>query len=72
MDAWAEPLKAVVSAENGKPVKMRKKATTKCGLYWKIPCGTEVEVLKEGGAWCRIRAMGRTGYMMREFLKMER
>jgi len=66
-----EPGKAIVSAPNGGTVKLRNRASTQCGLYWDIPSGTEVQVLKEGSRWWRIRALGRTGYMMREFLQTD-
>ena len=65
-----EPVYATVYAENGKPVKMRQKPSTKCNLYWEIPCGEVVEVMSVDGDWSEIKYNGQTGYMMTSFLQM--
>lgn len=59
---------AVVFAENGKPVKMRKNPSKACDIYWKVPCGDEVLVNKWGDEWSMIEWDGMTGYMMTSFL----
>ena len=68
-----EPLpeheKAIVYADNGKPVNFRKRANTLGALIDRIPCGDEVEVLDDMGEWCQIEWTGTTGYMMSKFLK---
>ena len=70
-----EPMTAVVYAENGKPVKMRKEPSTKCDLYDPVPCGAVVEVLEKDcvtnldGVWSKISYGTRNGwYMMSKFL----
>lgn len=60
---------AVVYAENGKPVKMRAKPSTSCKTYWEIPCGTVVDVIREGDEWTQIAYNDKDGYMMSQFLK---
>jgi hypothetical protein len=62
-----EPIKpgaAVVTATNGKPVRMR----TEPGgtVIANLPVGTEVEIVQTDGEWCKIRA---DGWMMSKFLK---
>ena len=64
-----EPQYATVVSENGKPVKMRAKPSTKCSLYWEVPVGSEVMVYEWGDQWSRIRWAGQDGYMMTEFLR---
>ena len=73
-----EPDRAVVVAENSKPVKMRAKPTQDCGLYWEVPVGSEVDVYeweasvdKKGQTWSKISWAGQGGYMIKEFLQPE-
>lgn len=73
-----EPDRAVVVAENGKPVKMRAKPTQDCGLYWEVPVGSEVDVYeweasvdKKGQTWSKVNWAGQGGYMIKEFLQPE-
>ena len=65
--------KAVVYADNGKPVKMRAKPSSNCKLYWNVPCGTILDVLDWGDTWSNVRGQTedgyKTGYMMKKFLK---
>ena len=63
-----EPQFAVVTAENGKPVKMRAKPSTSCKLYWEVPCGSIVIVDEWGAEWSKITWDDRMGYMMTKFL----
>ena len=60
---------AIVVSENGKPVKMRAKPSTKCRLYWEVPVGSEVLILAWEDNWCHIMWAGQTGYMMSAFLR---
>ena len=56
----------------GSTVKMRKKPTTQCALYDKVPVGAQVEMLQKGATWTKIVYGRRHGwYMMTKFLKME-
>lgn len=65
MDEWA-----IVYAENGKPVNLRKAPNTKCEVIERIPVGTRVHVLSSADAeWWKVEANGKTGYMMAEYLR---
>ena len=65
--------KAIVWAEKGEWVKMRKEPSTKCNLYEEIHVGSEVTVLVRGYEWTRISFGWRKGwYMMTKFLKTEK
>ncbi len=62
---------AFVFAENGKPVKLRRRPSTSCSTYWNRDVGTAVEVLEHGESWCKVRSRSRVGYMMTKFLQFE-
>ena len=62
---------AVVVAENGYPVKLRKKASTSSDYIDKVPVGTVVELLEWDDEWSLIRYNGREGYMMSKFLQSD-
>ena len=70
----AEPVpstgsRAIVTADNKKPVKMREYPSTSCGTWIKIPCGTEVTIVEPGEKWAKINGYGRKGwYMMAQYL----
>ncbi len=65
-----EPLfRAVVRADNGYPVKMRKEPDENAAILAKLPVGTVVEVLDVLDGWSQIRHGGMTGYMMNDFLR---
>ena len=57
-----------VSSPNGKPVNLRKAANKNAPLVDQIPDGTEAELLAGGDVWSKIKANGKTGWMMAEFL----
>ncbi len=57
-----------VTSPNGKPVNLRKAADKDAALVDKIPDGTEAELLSSGEEWSKIKAKGKTGWMMTEFL----
>lgn len=60
---------ATVWAENGKPVKLRARKSTICGLYDELPVGTEVKVTRYGSQWSQITYRNRKGWwMMSKFL----
>ena len=60
---------AIVYSDNGKPVKMRAKPSTKCSLYWLVPVGSEVLVDEWGDEWSKITWSDIMGYMMTKFLR---
>lgn len=57
-----------VTSPNGKPVNLRKAAAKDAALVDQIPDGTEAELLSSGEEWSKIKAKGKTGWMMTEFL----
>ena len=57
-----------VTSPNGKPVNLRKAASKDAALVDRIPDGTKAELLSSGDEWSKIRADGKTGWMMTEFL----
>ena len=57
-----------VTSPNGKPVNLRKAADKGAALVDQIPDGTEAELLSSGEEWSKIKAKGKTGWMMTEFL----
>lgn len=63
----AKPVMGAVFASSGTTVKLRQRPSTGCGLYWDVPIGETVEVLKQGD-WDRVAWNGRTGYMRHEFV----
>ena len=61
---------AVVTAENGKPVNLRKGPSQNAARIRAVPVGTEVDVLNEtNDDWAEIGCDGQTGYMMRRYLR---
>ena len=72
----AEPdpdvMRAMVYADTGSTVKMRAKPSTLCRLYWDVPIGSEVIVMKQEEKWSEIIWSGRTGYMLNKFLNTSR
>ena len=71
-DQEGEPMNeaktGTVYAENGKPVNLRKAASTDAALIDRIPVGTDVEILSESGEWYKVKADGKTGWMMKKFI----
>lgn len=62
-----EPLMATIFASSGTTVKLRQRPSTGCSLYWNVPIGESVEVLKRGD-WDRVIWNGKTGYIRHEFV----
>ena len=61
---------AVVRAENGKPVNLRKEPDKAAALVEKVSVGAAVDVLSETeNGWARVRAGSHTGYMMQTYLE---
>ena len=63
-----DPVYKTVFAENGKPVNMRKRPSTKSALVDKVPVGGIVEQQKEDGIWAYIKWNGKYGWMLSCFL----
>ena len=63
---------AVVIAESGLWVKMRKEPSAKCKLWEEVPAGATVTVVSHGYEWTRISYGRRKGwYMMTKFLQIK-
>ena len=61
--------RAVVVAEKGSTVNLRKKPTSAIwNVIKRVPIGTTVDILEPGETWARIQYGTITGYMMAEFL----
>ena len=61
--------RAVVVAEKGSTVNLRKKPTSAIwNVIKRVPIGTTVDILEPGETWARIQYGTTTGYMMAEFL----
>lgn len=67
-----EVMKALVVADSGKTVKMRARPSSLCRLYWDVPIGSEVILMKNEGTWSEIIWENRTGYMQSKFLNTTR
>lgn len=59
---------ATVTAPSGQTVNLRAKASSSAALVERIAIGTVVEVLGDSGSWTKVKAKGKTGYMMTVFL----
>lgn len=71
-----EDVYAVVWAEEGSTVNMRKQKSTSGKLVNRVPIGATVRVIKQGNQWSKVAYTDKTGatwygYMMSEFLKEE-
>lgn len=67
-DLPSEGSMAVVTSENGKPVKMREYPSRSCRTWENLPVGTRVKILEPGEEWARIQYGKRKWYMMAKFL----
>ena len=66
-----KPMTAIVVSEDGYPVKLRPTASTSQPYIERIPVGTIVSVLEKGEEWCKVTALGKTGYIMTKFLDQQ-
>jgi hypothetical protein len=62
---------ATVWSANGRPVNLRKSPNRSAALVDQVPCGDTVRILSDDGEWCHVQWRKKTGYMMREFLRIE-
>lgn len=61
------PLRASSIVETS-TVNLRVKPSSNAPLVERIPIGTVVDVLGDSGSWTKVKAQGKTGYMMTVFL----
>ena len=59
------------SGSSGKTVNFRTRPDREAQLVERVPVGSQVEVIEDLGAWCKIQWAGRTGYMMSNYLEYE-
>ena len=61
---------AIVTAESGNTVNLRKSPDRKSAIIARVPLGTEVQatVFDPESAWRKVETDGKTGYMMAEYL----
>ena len=59
---------AVVVAESGSTVNLRRTPSTRGSLITRLPLGTIVNVIQPGEDWCKINYGKYSGYMMAKFL----
>lgn len=65
----AKPMQtAIVTADRGNTVRLRKSASTASTTLAKVPVGTEVEIGAKSGAWTKISYNGKTGWMQSKYL----
>lgn len=70
-EGTVKAMMAKVVCDSGSCVKMRASPKETERLWDEIACGSEVEVLEKAYQWCKIRALGKTGYMMTKFLQFD-
>ena len=66
-----KPMTAVISSEDGNPVKLRQskdQSSAAYGIYDKYDVGTQVEIIQNGEKWSKVRIGKKTGWMMSKFL----
>ena len=60
--------RAVVVAESGSTVNLRRTPSLRGALIDRVPLGTTVDIIAPGEEWANIKCGKRTGYMMAKFL----
>lgn len=60
--------RAVVVADSGGTVNLRRTPSLKGALITRVPLGTYVDIIAPGETWAKIKYSGVTGYMMAKFL----
>lgn len=68
-EADMETYEALVVAESGSNVRMRKMPTTDSATVAKVPIGETVSVRESAQGWAQIEWNGKIGYMMTKFLQ---
>lgn len=59
------------SGSSGKTVNFRTRPDREAQLVERVPVGSQVEVIEDLGAWCKIQWAGKTGYMMSNYLEYD-
>ena len=67
----AKPATAVVYAQKGQTVNLRKRPQKDAPLVCRVPIGTVVSVSETADGWARVQANGENGYMMQTFLAQD-
>ena len=62
------PDTAVVWADNGKPVNLRKRPSKAAALVDRVPVNSSVEILEKAEDWCHVKWKNKVGYIMTEYL----
>lgn len=62
---------AVVHTEDGNPLKLRPRPSTKYAYVDKIPDGTQLLISETDGDWAHTTYNGHDGYVMTEFLRFD-
>ncbi len=65
----SENTAALVTSQNGKPVRLRSGPSTRHSIIASYAVGTPLTVLTTGESWSKIRINGRLGYMMNKFIR---
>ncbi len=60
--------RAVVVAESGRTVNLRRAPSLRGALMERVPLGTTVDIIAPGEEWATIKSGNHTGYMMAKFL----
>ena len=58
-----------IRSDNGGPVNLRRRASTKTSLMARMPVGSKVTVISSGSVWTRVLYDGKDGWVMTKFLK---
>jgi N-acetylmuramoyl-L-alanine amidase len=65
-----EPSAAQYASVNASALNFRKAASTSSAVIKTLSRGDTVQVLEQGGEWCKVKYGGVTGYMVTRYLKM--
>lgn len=60
---------AEVQAPEGRTVNLRARPDRTAAVLARIPVGSAAQILETADDWAKVRIFGRTGYMMKEYLK---
>lgn len=59
----------IVTATTGKTVRLRAKPYKTAVILEKVPIDAAVRILSEEGSWLQVQHQGKTGWMMKEFVR---
>ena len=69
IEAGTTAVLALVIAQSGNMVRLRKNPSDKAETLYKVPLGATVQVLAQAEGWATVEYQGMRGYMMAEFLQ---